>query len=349
MSNVPKISVLLPVYNSWPYLQKAVASIQNQTFAEFECLLLDATNYNKASQADEKVFLENIVQNDPRFILCRQPDMPLAESLAYGVIQARAPIIARMDADDIALPKRFEIQYNAINSNQDLALLGVSYQYIDQNDKLGRKKVLPLKPELPDALLWGCPFLHPGVMLRKSAVMAAGNYRKAFKRAEDYDLWLRLQNFGSLENLSDILMLYRIHGLNSTISQSMLNRSYAIRAQILYFLEAMDISTEQLLTVPLNTLLSYLSPQIMSEILMRMAACSAIHIGDEMEDPEITSWFKQMTYSAEATKARTYWHLACAKRYLKTNKTRAVRHILKGVNVSPKNAAQIIWNYIFKA
>ena len=124
MSHQPSISVILPVYNSGKYLLEAIQSLQHQTYPYFECLVCDAST-DESSQ-----FLSTLTQQDPRFIWLPQKGFSLVDSLQDGIARATAPLIARMDADDIAHPLRFEKQINVLKKQHDLLLLGSAIQYI---------------------------------------------------------------------------------------------------------------------------------------------------------------------------------------------------------------------------
>lgn len=317
----PEISVILPSIVIDRYFEEAVFSLQAQTFENFECLICHA------GQKNGNDFLEGLTKSDPRFILLAQPGMPLPQSLQKGVENARAPFLARMDADDIALPARFERQLAAMREKPETALLGCSYRYIDAKGRFGRIKKMPARPHLPLNMLWGCPFLHPGVMMRKEAVLAAGGYRSVFQHAEDYDLWFRLMNHGRLENMQEVLMHYRIHGNNKSVSQARDSRRYAMLAQALYFLGDIAAAPDN---QTLDSAFTKLAPETRAEIVLRMLACNASNTGDELEDAEASGLFQEYLPYAKpeiAKKAMRIWHLRCAKRYCRTDWKRMFRHI----------------------
>lgn len=323
----PDISIIMPIYNCGNFLSAAVTSLRKQTFSNFECLLCDATNDFSSE------FLHDIVQKDPRFILVREKGASLPESLQIGIDKSRAPLIARMDADDISLPQRLQVQFEAMKQRPETVLLGSAFQYMDELGNLGRVKLLPQEPRIPTDLLWGCPFSHPSVMLRRDAVLRAGGYRSCFKKAEDYDLWLRLISQGRLENLKNVLLYYRMHGNNSVIQHARATRDYAIKAQALHFLGNSD--TDGIEGKSVEDVLSALDPAIQAGILSRMLACHAHLIGDETEDKEGAEWLKRAKVMAFDDKkaALAIWHIRCAKRYVSSNLANAINHALRAICV----------------
>lgn len=328
MSHQPSISVILPVYNSGKYLLEAIQSLQHQTYPYFECLVCDAST-DESSQ-----FLSTLTQQDPRFIWLPQKGFSLVDSLQDGIARATAPLIARMDADDIAHPLRFEKQINVLKKQHDLLLLGSAIQYISYRGNKGRIVTFPEYPSEKD-LLWGCPFSHPSVMFRRDSVQAIGGYRQFFKRAEDYDLWLRLLGHGCLRNLQIPLLFYRIHETNSIIIHAQENRNFAIIAQASYLLTKKGKQTILSPTSTKEEILTHFSEDEQAFIFLRMLACSAHLTGDEYEDAEAHYWLsrikKQHLISKEIKQALALYYTRCARRYFRTATVRMVRNIMKAI------------------
>lgn len=320
---MPKISVVLPIYNAGCYLYDSILSIKRQCITDFECLLCDASTDGSSD------YLADFVKTDTRFILLKQPGFSLPESLQVGLEQARAPFVARMDADDISLPQRFSLQMNAMERDLDLVLLGTSYQYIDEYGERGLVQKLPKHITISEDLLWECPICHSSVMFRKEMALNSGGYRRDFQRAEDYDLWLRLSSYGKIENLEDVLVLYRMYGTNSVTKHAIENRDFAMKAHALYLLEDRSKKGESLIKEPTETLLAKLNTKDSLSIKARMLACSAHLIGDKHEDPltdNIYSEIKKALPDKTLSKALSIFHMRCAKRYAKYSITRAIFH-----------------------
>lgn len=201
--NLPKISVLMPVYNCELYIQEAIESILIQTFSDFEFLIIDDASTDSTLEVIKKY-------NDPRIKLIEKPNNTgYTNSLNYGLSIARGTYIARMDGDDISLPKRFEKQFSFMESNPDVAVCGTSFKILGTDDSV-------FLPEKHDAIKTGmlkeCKIAHPSVMMRVSFFKQNKiSYDTFYEPAEDYDLWVRVSRIGKLNNLQEILLLYRFH------------------------------------------------------------------------------------------------------------------------------------------
>lgn len=209
----PAISVLMPVYNAERYITGAVESILNQTLTEFEFIII-----NDGSSDRSLEILQRFAQQDTRIRLINRENKGLVKTLNEGLTLAKAPLIARMDADDMAYPDRFILQKEFMGQNPNVVCLGGYFEIIDG---AGRPLTL-LRPPLDDetiqelALKGHSAIAHPVAMLRLSAVKQVGGYREAFKAAEDLDLWLRLGEIGQLANIPYPLLQYRF--VSSSIS-----------------------------------------------------------------------------------------------------------------------------------
>lgn len=131
--------------------------------------------------------------------------------------KARAPLLAQLDSDDLALPHRLAVQVAAMNARPRLALLGSAAELIDtRGGRIGS-----LRRPLGDAALRsflreGCAFVHSSVIMRRDAFLAAGGYRAGLSRAEDFDLWLRMAGQGEMANLAETLVRYRMHEFSTS-------------------------------------------------------------------------------------------------------------------------------------
>jgi glycosyltransferase involved in cell wall biosynthesis len=206
---MPAVSVLMPVYNAEKHVEEAIESILNQTFSDFEFLIIDDGSTDR-SAAIVRSF------TDSRIIFIRnQKNGGIAEVLNQAISLSKGKYIARMDADDISFPERFEKQYRFLESHSDYVLCGSSFQII------GKNKVHYL-PESDDEIklkmLLVTPFCHPTVMLRSTLFKEKGlSYRSEMVPVEDHDLWTRIFSFGKLHNLRESLLGYRVHESNSSL------------------------------------------------------------------------------------------------------------------------------------
>jgi glycosyltransferase involved in cell wall biosynthesis len=209
MTRIPPLSVVLPVYNAEHYLEDALSSILDQDFSDFECLAI-----NDGSSDGSAEILEEYGTRDARLRVIHQQNVGIVETLNRGITLSRAPLIARMDADDVCLPGRFARQVQYFSGRNDLGVLGGQIRLIDEKGQLLRLIDYPAGGQQLEAFLLhrGSPVAHPAVMFRKAAVQQVGLYRKAFRHAEDYDLWLRIHDAGhAIENLKVPVIEYRQH------------------------------------------------------------------------------------------------------------------------------------------
>jgi len=202
------LTVLLPVRDGEATLDAAISSIRRQSFRDFELLVLD----DGSRDASPDIAARHAAE-DPRVRLLANPASGIVAALNFGIESAQAPLVARMDADDIALPERFERQLARLAAEPELLVLGTATIRIDAQGRRLSVATPPVDPaELARVLERVNAIAHPTVVMRKAALQAVGSYRRAYLRAEDYDLWLRLAERGKLSNLAEPLLEYRIGG-----------------------------------------------------------------------------------------------------------------------------------------
>lgn len=202
------ISVIMGVYNQkdGKVLEQAVDSIINQTFTEFEFLI-----YDDGSDKEETAALAAIAEKDKRIRLLRgETNHGLANALNECLKEAKGNYIARMDADDISAPKRFEKQKEFLDTHPEYAFVGSGAALFDENGVWGGRR-MPEKPGIEEFLRYS-PFIHPSVMFRRELLMNAGGYlvTKDTRRCEDYELFMRLYCMGQYGyNIPENLFYYR--------------------------------------------------------------------------------------------------------------------------------------------
>lgn len=208
MSASPAISVAMSVYNGERFLEAAIASVLAQTFADFEFLILD-----DGSTDGSRAIISDFAGRDARIRPVFRENRGLIASLNQLLETARAPLIARMDADDICLPDRFEKQIAFLAGHPDHGVIGTFTRDIDEYGQpypLSTTEHPRTHEQFLDHAANGGPLLaHPSVMYRRDVVLAAGGYHAAFRHCEDFDLWLRLASRTRIANLSDRLIQYR--------------------------------------------------------------------------------------------------------------------------------------------
>lgn len=209
-----KVSVVMSTYNeNIEELTQSIESILNQTFKEFEfIIILD----NPQNQEHIKI-LNEYVNKDIRIkFFINEENIGLAKTLNKGIEIAKCKYIARMDADDISLPERLEKQYNILENNKDIDIVSTNKINIDENGaELEKSGSLPTEDkEIKRILEKMSIIVHPSVMFRKDRIEQLGKYRE-FPASQDYDLWLRACN----ENykfyiIDEYLIKYRIRSNN---------------------------------------------------------------------------------------------------------------------------------------
>lgn len=203
---MPALTVLLPVRDGERHLDAALTSIGTQTVGDFELLVVDDHSTDGTA-----AILAAHAASDSRIRVLRNRGRGLVDGLNFGLAQAETELVARMDADDVALPERFERQLALLAVRPELVALGTGAVTMDDAGGPVGLIAPPTEHEAIAALLARVnPMAHPTVILRRSAVQAAGGYRRAYLRAEDYDLWLRLAETGRLANLAEPLLRYRL-------------------------------------------------------------------------------------------------------------------------------------------
>lgn len=208
----PIITVLMPVYNCALYINAAMDSILNQTFDDFEFLIIDDASTDSTVSIIKSY-------NDPRIQFIEKPvNTGYTNSLNYGLSIAKGKYIARMDGDDISVPERFQKQYDFMEANPDVVLCGSSYQIIG-TDKISKHPLV--HEEIKVKLISGCYIAHPTVMFRKATFDYYDlQYDTNMEPAEDYDLWSRLVFLGKIANIKEVLLYYRVHSQQTSIVRS---------------------------------------------------------------------------------------------------------------------------------
>lgn len=231
MDRQPKITVLLPVYNCELYVQTAVESILNQTFADFEFLIIDDASTDATVAILKKI-------DDSRIQLIQKPvNSGYTNSLNYGLQLAKGEYIARMDGDDISYPERFAKQIAYLETHPEVVVCGTTYKIVG-NDK---RITLPEHHEaIKIGLLWGNCISHPSVMIRKKVLdNYAIQYDTSKEPTEDYDMWVRLLALGKLHNLQEVLLEYRLYGnqVSRKRAEEQKKNDIAAKLKLLQYLE----------------------------------------------------------------------------------------------------------------
>ncbi|HXJ80536.1 MAG TPA: glycosyltransferase [Candidatus Methylomirabilis sp.] len=202
--SAPAVSVLMSVRNGAPWVREAVESVLDQTAGDLELIVIDD------GSTDQTAALLGTFQDSRMRVECQAP-RGLTPSLNRAVTLARAPLLARLDADDLAMPERLARQRAFLDAHLDVGLLGTGARQIDAS---GREAGVVSPPEsdaaIRRALIRRNPFVHSSVMVRRSVLAEAGGYDESFTVAQDYDLWMRMSRITRLANLSAPLVVRRL-------------------------------------------------------------------------------------------------------------------------------------------
>ncbi|GAM08519.1 putative glycosyltransferase EpsE [Geobacter sp. OR-1] len=215
---LPAISILMPVRNEARYVRAALASLYAQTCGDWELVVVD----DGSSDATPEILAE-ASHSDSRIRVLTNPGKGLVEALNLGLTNCRGKLVARMDGDDVSHPCRLDRQQRFLTENPDVGLVACSFRHFPrQHLKVGmlayeewQNRLLTHEQVMAD-LFVESPFVHPGVMARKSVLESAGGYRDP-GWAEDYDLWLRLAADGCrFARLAEVLFFWRDRPERST-------------------------------------------------------------------------------------------------------------------------------------
>lgn len=226
------ISVVMPAYNASKFIAPAIDSILNQTFPEFELIVVDDGSTDNTLE-----IVKTYLEKDNRVRLIQSNHGGLSRACNLGISESRSSWIARMDADDIALPQRFDKQLNAATANPKVVAWGTYVHHM--NSKGDVLSINPLGPtteeEFYDLRTRGhvAHLHHPTVLLKKEIVLKAGGYNPQLEPAEDLDLFDRMANYGPIIAIPDPLVLYRVHSqsvsMQKFFSQKLLHRYIVAR------------------------------------------------------------------------------------------------------------------------
>jgi GT2 family glycosyltransferase len=199
-----RVSVVTSVYNGEAYLEECVNSILNQTFQDFEYIILD----NGSTDSTPEI-LDGYT--DSRIRIVHQENLGIAGSLNKGVDLSNGDLILRLDADDYSIPKRLEKQLTFMDRHPEIVLCGSRFKVLLGNETFDQTiDFIEENAVIRKTMVCFNPFAHSTVIYRKKAFIESGGYNKKFKYSQDYDLWLRLLECGEAHILKDILTTIRL-------------------------------------------------------------------------------------------------------------------------------------------
>jgi glycosyltransferase involved in cell wall biosynthesis len=220
-NNSPSITVLMPAYNAGNYIAQAIRSVLRQSFTDFELLIVDDGSTDSTAK---------IVRSfkDPRIIMVQQENKGVAAALNVGLKHARAPYIARFDADDVCYPERLKIQYDFIIAHPEYSIIGSAADYMDaeNNHIFTQHPVAHLNEEIKELSYTVCPFIHSSVFYKKEVVLENGGYNEHAYTYEDHFLWVNILKNTKACNLSQPLLKVRLNPDSVTIDEKWRTRKF---------------------------------------------------------------------------------------------------------------------------
>lgn len=263
--NFPIISVIMSVYNEpLDWVQESIDSILQQTFKDFEFIII---NDNPQNQNLYYFLVENQSKDNRIVLINNETNIGLTKSLNKGLEKAKGEYIARMDADDISTPERFEKQISFLTCNPIIGICGTGIK------TFGRIERVILNPEkMTDMCIFlDSPIAHPTVMFRRE-ILKGGGYDETFKVSQDYALWARLYKEGhQFYNIQEVLLHYRNSDIQISSSKKILQQTAAksIRRELLSY----ELNKRKLNNINYNHLswkeLSYLKKRLSINSLNR--------------------------------------------------------------------------------
>lgn len=224
-----KISVIMPVYNGEKFLKEAIDSILNQTFKDFEFIII-----NDGSTDNSKSIISGFDDQRIKYYE-NESNLGIVETLNKAVELSNGIYIARQDQDDVSIPYRFEKQFEFMENNPEIAVSG-SYISMFGSSQNVIWNYPVLHEDILCNLLFSVVINHPTVMMRRSVILENDfRYAPLFNGAEDYDLWVRIAKRHKIANIPEVLLFYRIHPnqMAKTFSEKQVRLANSIRQRML--------------------------------------------------------------------------------------------------------------------
>lgn len=223
----PRVTVLMSVYNSEIYLPEAIESILNQTFNDFEFLIINDGSKDKSLQ-----IIEKYAKQDNRIRIISRPNKGLVASLNQGISLAKGEFLARMDSDDISLPSRLEKEVIYLDSHPEVSLIGSNYIVMDEKGKqLVTTNIFTHPDDLKVAQVTCNQYGHGSIMARLKVLKRLGGYDSSVGHVEDYHLWTRISRVEDIANFEEPLYIYRRNseGVTQQNLKLQIQQTFAVR------------------------------------------------------------------------------------------------------------------------
>ncbi len=224
----PTVSIIISVYNSEVHIRESIESILGQSFTDFEVIVIDDASTDATSE-----ILHEYTEKDARVRSFRnEQNLGLTKSLNKAIRESSGTYIARMDADDIAYPERFEKQVAFLSSCPNYGLVGSWAIVIDnQGKEIDQYQWETKDGEIRKNLIKYNCIIHPSIMMRAEVLEIVGYYDETFRYAQDYDLFFRIVRHFKVQNIAEPLIKYRIGTSSITGSKNRAQAWCAMRAR----------------------------------------------------------------------------------------------------------------------
>lgn len=225
----PFVSVVMSVYNNEKHLKESASSILNQTYTNFEFIIINDGSNDRCLD----ILLEYQKSNN-QLLIIDQKNIGLTKSLNRGIKLARGKYIARQDADDKSYSERLGKQVQFLEANPDYFLIGADYKIIDENSNIIGKPEIPVPiddHEIKATINKYNPFIHSLVMFRNNTSTIGNFYNTSYKYSQDYELWLRILKHHNAYNLPEVLGLSRTWPMALSQKKMKTQRRCALRAK----------------------------------------------------------------------------------------------------------------------
>jgi len=217
-----KISIILPVYNGEKYIAKSIESIINQTYTNWELIIV-----NDCSKDNTLKICKSFAAKDKRIkVFTNKINLKLPNSLNAGFNEATGDYYTWTSDDNIFKPEALTTMVSVLDNNQDIAMVYADYSNIDSDDKI----IEDVKQKDAEYLMTGDNWCGACFLYRADIAKKVGNYDASLFLAEDYDYWVRIARYGKIKHITDNLYLYRIHGgsLTATRTQEISSQTYKL-------------------------------------------------------------------------------------------------------------------------
>lgn len=291
LPDIPEISVLIAVHNGAGYLESALRSVMEQTHRNLEIVVVD-----DCSSDDTPDILSRLAAEDARIRIVTAPrNLRLAGALNLGLAYVRAPLVARMDDDDLCMPQRLEIQKRFLDSHPEVTLVGSSFERMDaKGEPLARVLRSRDTFEVRWALRFSSNVLHPSFMFRR--LMSDGTaiaYDETLPLAQDYDLLCRLADADAqVAVLPDVLLRYRVHESSASVARHREQQAIARQIATGFQQRTLPAAVFEALA-PLRASFFFDAPSSPEQIVACFAAMRTMLAHDIAQAPERAVWLKR--------------------------------------------------------